>query len=105
MNVAMGSGMIGEQILGTGGEMSDNSDNSASPVSADTVGSADPTSQTDPISPAEARSASDSGKGSGDARNPGREDPWNTFQFRRAGGLEGRAPSKPAEPHEQDAAG
>jgi hypothetical protein len=46
------------------------------------------------------------GKEAGDARQPaGRGDPWNTFSFKRKGGLERRSPGEPAQVREEDTGG
>lgn len=75
--------------------MSGDSDNSALPVSAEIAAPAAPAGQAPPVRPADT--------GSGDGGNePGHEgnkrgNPWDTFGFKRLGGLERRAP-KPSAP-------
>jgi hypothetical protein len=78
--------------------MSDNSDSSASSTSADDGGSVDP------VSPADTGPVSADGEQSEVASGRGRRS-WNTFPFKRKGGLERRAPTGPEEFNEQDTAG
>jgi hypothetical protein len=90
-----------------GGSMPDNSDISALPVSGDPAGAATPaepaapTGQADPADPANAGRAAD-GEGPGDEHKPPRGNPWDTFRFKRFGGLEKRAPEPEPPAAEQD---
>lgn len=91
------------------------SDSSALPVSGvagkpnDTAGSTDPggpVGDTGKLAGDSGKEPGDSGREGGDAREPaGRGDPWNTFPFKRKGGLEGRFPGEPAQVREEDTKG
>ena len=75
--------------------MADNSDTSALPTSGDPAGVA---TSAEPIDPARGSNPGDPtdngredvGDGPGDERKPPRGNPWDTFRFKRVGGLERR---------------
>ncbi len=56
-----------------------------------------PAGQADPAGPADAGRADDGGNDPGDGRKPPRGNPWDTFRFKRFGGLERRGPKPPAD--------
>src|ERR1700681_126344 len=96
--------MIGPEAWILVGDMSDSSALPMSNVAGEpnvAVGLSDPGG---PVG-GDVKQAGDSGEGDADAReSAGRGDPWNTFPFKRKGGLEGRSPGKPAQVRKEDTA-